>query len=166
MTDKKDFTPEEWTKVLESVMLAGMAVSAADPNHLWGMIKEAFASRSALNASQAEFGSNELVQAVIADLLTPDGRNAVQQALRKRVAGAGANELIQRSLTTLREVSVIVDAKAPGDAAAFKACLRRISQKVAEASQEGGFLGFGGVKVSDAERATLDDISKSLGTST
>ena len=29
---------------------------------------------------------------------------------------------------------------------------------------EGGFLGFGGVKVSDAEKATLDDIAKALGT--
>jgi hypothetical protein len=51
-----------------------------------------------------------------------------------------------------------------GDAAAFKAWLRAISQKVAEASKEGGVLGFGGVAVSDAEKATLADISKALGT--
>jgi hypothetical protein len=37
-------------------------------------------------------------------------------------------------------------------------------QKVAEAATEGSFLGFGGVRVSDAEKATLDDISKALGT--
>jgi hypothetical protein len=36
---------------------------------------------------------------------------------------------------------------------------------VAEASAEGGFLGIGGVQVSDAEKATLGDISKALGTS-
>jgi hypothetical protein len=35
---------------------------------------------------------------------------------------------------------------------------------VAEAAVEGGFLGFGGVRVSDAEKATLDDIAKALGT--
>ena len=39
-----------------------------------------------------------------------------------------------------------------------------ISQKVAEASKEGGVLGFGGVPVSEAEKATLADISKALGT--
>jgi len=33
---------------------------------------------------------------------------------------------------------------------------------VAEASKEGGFLGFGGVQVSDAERATLDEVGKAL----
>jgi hypothetical protein len=38
-----------------------------------------------------------------------------------------------------------------------------VSQKVAEAATEGGFLGFGGVQVSDAERATLDDIAEALG---
>jgi hypothetical protein len=34
---------------------------------------------------------------------------------------------------------------------------------VAEAGTEGGFLGFGGVNVSDAEKATLGEISKILG---
>jgi hypothetical protein len=48
MTNKQSFTPEEWTKVLESPMLAGMAVSVAEPSGLWGMLKEAFASSSAL----------------------------------------------------------------------------------------------------------------------
>jgi len=33
---------------------------------------------------------------------------------------------------------------------------------VAEASKEGGFLGFGGIRVSDAEKATLADINKAL----
>jgi hypothetical protein len=34
---------------------------------------------------------------------------------------------------------------------------------VAEAAAEGGFLGFGGVQVSEAEKATLADIAKALG---
>jgi hypothetical protein len=70
-------------------------------------------------------------------------------------------ECVQRSLASLREVSAIVDAKAPDEAAAFKTWLREISQKVAEAAVEGSFLGFGGVRVSDAETATLR--SKALG---
>jgi hypothetical protein len=47
----------------------------------------------------------------------------------------------------------VVDAKAPGDAAAFKGWLRQISQHVAEASKEGGFLGIGGVPVSRRQRS-------------
>jgi hypothetical protein len=49
----------------------------------------------------------------------------------------------------LKEVSAILNAKAPQDAAGFKAWLQTISENVAEASSEGGFLGIGGVKVSD-----------------
>jgi len=104
-------------------------------------------------------------KSVIADFETVEGRAAVQESLRKGFAGAKPAEINQRALAHLREVSTILDAKAPGDAAAFMLWLRGISQKVAEASKESSFLGVGGVQVSDAEKATLADISKALGTS-
>ena len=113
----------------------------------------------------ADAGSSELVKAVVAEYETSEGRSSVQEALRKRFAGAKPGDAVQRSLDNLREVSAILAAKAPGDAPAFKAWLSSISQKVAEASSEGGFLGIGGVQVSDAEKATLGDIAKALGTS-
>jgi hypothetical protein len=166
MANKQNFTPEEWTKVLESTMLAGIAVSAAEPSGLWGSLKEAFASRSVLAAAKLDPASNELVKAIVADFETAEGRSAIQEALRKRFADAKPADVVQRSLDNLREVSAIVDAKAPGDAAAFKAWLRGISQVVAEAAVEGGFFGLGGVRVSDAEKATLADIAKALGTTT
>ena len=166
MANKQNFTPEEWTKVLESTMLAGIAVSAAEPSGLWGSLKEAFASRSVLAAAKLDPASNELVKAIVADFETAEGRSAIQEALRKRFADANPADVVQRSLDNLREVSAIVDAKAPGDAAAFKAWLRGISQVVAEAAVEGGFFGLGGVRVSDAEKATLADIAKALGTTT
>jgi hypothetical protein len=164
MTNKQSFTPAEWTKLLESVMLAGMAVSAAEPGGLWGTIKEAMASKSALAASKADPGSNELIRAAIADLETSEARSALKEALRKHIADAEPPEIVQRSLDSLRDVSAILDAKAPGDAPGFKTFLRGISQKVAEASVEGGFLGFGGARVTSSEKATIDDIAKALGT--
>ena len=111
-------------------------------------------------------GSRELIKAVVAEYETPEGRSSIQEALGKRFAGAKPGDAVQRSLENLREVSAILAAKAPGDAPAFKAWLSSISHKVAEASSEGGFLGIGGVQVSDAEKATLADIAKALGTST
>jgi hypothetical protein len=162
MANKQNFTPEEWSKVLESTLVCGIAVSAADPSGVWGTLQEAFASSSAVVASKLG-GSNELVEAVIADVKTPEGRSDIQNALRKRFAGAEPADCVRRSLDSLREVSAILAAKAPGDAVAFKDWLRGIGQKVAEASMEGSFLGFGGVRVSDAEKATLADIDKALG---
>ena len=114
MANKQSFTPEEWTKILESTMLSGMAVSAAEPSGVWGLVKEGFASSSALAAAKSDAGSSELVKAVIADFETSEGRSSIQEALRKRFAGAKPADAVQRSLANLREVSAILDAKAPG----------------------------------------------------
>ena len=52
MANKQNFTPVEWTKVLESGMLASMAVTAAEPSGLWGTLMETFAAGSAFAASK------------------------------------------------------------------------------------------------------------------
>ena len=65
-------------------------------------------------------------------------------------------------LETLSQTAAVLDAKAPNDAGGFKAWLRGISERVASAASEGGFLGFGGVRISDAEKATLGEISEAL----
>ena len=44
----------------------------------------------------------------------------------------------------------------------FKAWLTDTAQRVAEAANEGGFLGFGGVPISDIEKATLAEIVTAL----
>jgi len=163
MANKQSFTPAEWSEILESTMLAGIAISAADPSGLWGTLKEALATRSALASAKA-VAPSELIAAVLIDLETHEGQSTVQEAMRKHVTGAKPAEIVHNSLESLRETSAILDEKAPAEAAGFKIFLLGISQKVAEACSEGAFLGFGGKKVSDAEKATLEDIAKSLGT--
>ena len=73
MANKQSFTPAEWSEILESTMLAGVAVSAADPSGLWGTLKEALATRSALASAKA-VASSELIKAVAADLETSEGQ--------------------------------------------------------------------------------------------
>ena len=92
------------------------------------------------------------------------GEPQFKEARRQHLAGAKKpGDVVQRSLANLKEVSAILNAKAPQDAAGFKAWLQAIGKNVAEASSESGFLGIGGVKVTDAEKATLVDISNALG---
>ncbi len=162
MADKTSFTPEEWVQLLEAPMLAGMAVSAAEPSGLFGMLKESFATGKLLVQVKSDAGANALVKAVAADYETAEGRKAASEGLKAKLAGAAPADIKARSLDTLRQVSVLLAAKAPADAAAFKAWLEHISHNVAEAASEGGFLGFGGVQVSEAEKATLADISAAL----
>jgi hypothetical protein len=68
-----------------------------------------------------------------------------------------------KSIAALREVSILLDSKAPADAAGFKTWLHHIAENAAEASAEGGFMGFGGTQVSAAEKATLAELSGALG---
>jgi hypothetical protein len=163
MANKQSFTPEEWAKVAESVMLAGLAVTAADPSGLFGTLKESFASVSTLMQAKSDAGASELIKALVADFETSEGRAALRDKLKERFKGAKPADITKHSIEALAEVGKIVDAKAPGDAAAFKEWLHGISVKVAEAAKEGGFLGFGGVQVSDAEKATVDQVGKALG---
>jgi hypothetical protein len=164
MADKQSFTPDEWTTILMSPTIAGMAVTAADPSGLWGMLKESFASGTALVTAKTDPTANPLVKAVVADFETADGRSEIKEALKARFTGAKPDDVVPKALAVLAEVARILDAKAPDEAASFKNWLEEISLKVAEASKEGGFLGFGGVQVSDAEKATLADIQKTLST--
>ena len=83
MANKQNFSPDELTKVLESVILAILAITASEPSGVWGTLMETFAGGSALAASKVDPGSNELVKAIISDFETTQGRFAVQEALRK-----------------------------------------------------------------------------------
>ena len=87
---------------------------------------------------------------------------AARDGLQAALKGAKPDEIKTRCIEAVRQAAAIVDAKAPADAAGFKSWLLQISQSVAEAAKEGGFLGFGGTPVSDAEKATLAELSGAL----
>ena len=163
MVSKADFTPEEWQKLLESVMLAGMSVTAADPSGLWGLIKEAAASARSIAEAKSDKTANPLVHAIAADLETSEGRTLARDGLTASLKGSSAKDIKTKSIDALREIGGILEAKAPADAPAVKAWLQGVAQRAAEAAKEGGFLGFGGVQVSDAEKAALDEVSGALG---
>ena len=162
MADKSNFAPDEWKLLLESVTMAGIAVTAADPSGLWGLLKESLAESGALVQAKMDPAANPLIKAVVADFETAQGRRAARDGLKEKLAGSKPSEIKARCIETLRQAGAVVDAKAPGDAAAFKGWLRQISQHVAEAATEGGFLGIGGTAVSEAEKATLTEISSAL----
>jgi hypothetical protein len=162
VTDKSNFTPDEWKLLLESVTMAGVAISAADPSGLWGLLKESFAQGTALMAAKADPTTRPLIKALVADFATTEGRSTARDGLKEKLSGLKPAEITAKCIETLGQAGVLVEAKAPDDAAAFKGWLRQISQHVAEASKEGGFFGGGGAPVSDKEKATLQEISSAL----
>lgn len=163
MANKTTFTPEEWQQVLESVMLSGMAVTAAEPSGLLGVLKESMATGRSLIAARSDPQSNDLVRAVAEEFETSEGRQAARDRLKATLSGAKVTDVKAKSMAALHDVATLIDAKAPGDAPGFKTWLHHIAEGAAEAANEGGFMGFGGVPVSDAEKATLGELSSALG---
>ena len=49
------------------------------------------------------------------------------------------------------------------EAAEYKQWAMSVAEKVANASTEGGFLGFGGERVTAEEKAVIEDIRNALG---
>lgn len=162
MATKANFTAEEWAQVLGSVMMAGAAVTLADPSGLIGLTKEGLASGSALVAAKTDPNANALIKSVVSDFETSEGRAAARGMIQSKLAGKQASEMKGIILEALAQSAALLDTKAPDDAAGFKVWLAQIGERVANAASEGGFMGFGGVKVSDAEKATLGEISKAL----
>jgi hypothetical protein len=156
MASKSDFTPEEWKQLVAAAPMVGLAVTAASPNGPFGVMKEMMAVGMAMAEVIQKGSSNALVSAVITDVKE---RATRPESPKVR----SAEEAQSTALAAVKDVAGILAQKAPGDAAGFNAWLMEIGKRVAEASNEGGFFGFGGTRVSDAEKAVLGKLAAALG---
>jgi hypothetical protein len=161
---KADFTPDEWKLLLQSPLIAGVAISAADPSGLIGMMRESMASARALIQATTDPNADALVKAIATEFETSEGRGLAQDGVKTAIAGAKAPaEIVTKALDSLKATSALLDAKGGIDAGPFKNWLAGVAKSVAEAAPEGGFLGFGGTQVSEAEKATVAHIAEALG---
>jgi hypothetical protein len=140
-----------------------MAVTVADPSGLIGVLKESMATGRSLLAAKSDPQSNELVRAVAADFETSEGRQSAREQLKATLKDSKASDVKTKTIAALHDIAALIERKAPDDAPGFKTWLQHIAAGAAEAANEGGFMGFGGVKVSDKERATLTELSSALG---
>jgi len=72
--------------------------------------------------------------------------------------------LRQQVVDDCREVARILDSKADAsEAAEYRAWVMQIAEKVAMSAKEGGFLGFGGERLSDGEKQGIGEVAGALG---
>lgn len=159
MSSSTDYTPDEWKAITLAPFLAGLFVSVSDPSGVGGLMKESMAVGKAI----AEAGAKSDVGVItsLADGLKAagfSGRPQLPDLPRTDVAAARAAMAEHLS----RAVSLVA-AKSPAEADAFKAWLLSAAHGVAEAAKEGGFLGFGGTRVSEQEQAALAELAGKLG---
>ena len=130
MATKANFTADEWKLIVGSPMLAGMAVSLAEPSGIWGMMKEGMASGSALLSAKKDAGASELAKALVTDMETSDGRSVARDGLKSELTGKSVAEIKQQVMMSLTRVGQVLDAKAPEDATAFKAWLKQSPKRL------------------------------------
>jgi len=164
MSVKESFSDDEWNMVLRAPLVAGFAVTAADPGGLVGAVQEATAMAKSLKNASDSAAEGSLIGEIAAAIQTAEGRQSAQAGLKEMIKGHKPAEASAAAVAQLKDVMAVVTAKAPDQAPMLANLIRETAQKVAEAAKEGTFMGFGGEQISDAERQTLADIDAALGT--
>ena len=159
MTTKTDFTPEEWTVLVQAPLNVALLITVASPS-LFGGMKEMYAAAQGLVAAgQQAAPPNEFMGAIFAEYRDKDSMKAHEpkyetkdpHALRQAILGS-----IQAAVTAAAKA-------APEEATAFKEWLYQFGVRQANAAKEGGFLGIGAVRVSEAEKNALTELAGVLG---
>lgn len=157
MTTKADFAEDEWVRVRRAPLVAGLAISLADPG---GPIETAKESMATLKNATNPPSREQLLSEVALEI------QAMAQARENPLKGfkpAGPNPG-EAVLEELRGVVAIVAAKASAEeSTAFGQWLVTAAQAAADAAKDGGFLGFGAQQISDREQAMIEQVKAAVG---
>ena len=160
MSTKNDYTVDEWKAIAGAPVAAGLLITLSDASGPVGIAKEAMAVSKAIVES-AQGDAPEVVKALADVVKTGGGRTELPDV------PAGDRAAIKNALTAVIQSALrAVESKSPGEADAYKEWLLSVAGKVAQASKEGGFLGFGGTVVSADEEAALKQLTDVLGIGT
>ena len=160
MAKKADFTPEEWQQILSLPQVASLYLALASPSNPLGLAQELIASTKGIVEALKSSSGNELIDAVAADFREKaEKRERMESPLK---TSNDPNEMKAQCLQISREVAALLSQKAPADARAYKQWVYQAAQNSASAAKEGGFLGIGGERVSEAETAALKELATAL----
>lgn len=163
MARQDTFTGEEWTLLRLTPSLVASGMAAADPSGLFSSLKESLAGARGVAEALRAHGELELFAALAADRSIPGLPDP------KSLLGEGSREQQMQSLKAavlerVRSAAELVAAKAtPAETEAYRKLLVDVAESAANASKEGGFLGFGGVRVSDKEQAFITEVKAAAG---
>jgi hypothetical protein len=163
MAKQDAFTPEEWTTLRLAPSLVAGGMAAADPSGIFSSLKESFAGAKGMAEAFKTNSNLELFSSLAADRSIPsmpDPKSMLGEGSREQQMQNLKNAVLER----VKSAVALVAAKAsPAEADAYKQMLVGVAQQAADASKEGGFLGFGGVRVSDKEKAFIAEVKTASG---
>ena len=160
MTSRADFSDDEWERLGRAPLLAGVAISLADPGGPIEALKESRAALNTVLEAAREGGFGGFVQSVASDV--------AEKAQRRENPLAGftpaRRDTREAILDELRAVyALLLEKAAAEDVDDFREWTRIASQRAALAAKEGGFMGIGGQRVSEREQQMLETLGEIFG---
>ncbi|MEZ4655934.1 MAG: hypothetical protein R2911_00005 [Caldilineaceae bacterium] len=158
MTTQSAFTSAEWKTLMQAPFVAGLYITMADPS-LSGSFKESVAVASKVVNTARSTSGTELLMALAGEF------NNFSHAAQARPEFAAHNieSIKAEALADINAAAELLQQKATAaESAEIRHWLYSVAVAAAEAAKEGGFLGIGGARVSDAEKAVLAQLAQAL----
>jgi hypothetical protein len=155
MTSRTDFTDEEWQRLGRAPLVAGMAISFADPGGPIEAVKETNAALRTVLAAAESGEHGALVQAVAKDV-ADQARQRHNPMADFKPRGTDARQEIEDELRAVN--ALLVEKATPEEADDFREWLKQAAQATALAAKEGGFMGFRAERVSENEQQMLETL--------
>jgi hypothetical protein len=144
MTKQTDFTPAEWTQVLEGPPSAGVLVITASRG---GTFRETFSMGTAYAEARQRHGQSELLDEIVAAKPRTD-----------HTRYHSPEELKDHALQHIRDAVTLLQGKAtPQELEDYRGFVLGLAERVAAAHSEHG------EEVSEAERTAIREIEGALG---
>jgi hypothetical protein len=170
-----NYTEEELNLLANTPHIIGAAMAFAGSSGLFGTGKEMFVNAQAVMSGIKDYPNNAIIQAVLPHV--QDGASEVMDKMKKvrewgvvrfKAKGVNSAEKFQaEAVEECKAVAVLLADKATTqEAAEYKQWAMSIAEKVAMATTEGSFLGFGGERFSANERELFNRIESALGVQT
>jgi hypothetical protein len=163
MAKQDAFTAEEWTLLRLAPSLVSGGMAAADPSGIFASIKEAAAGAQGMAEAFKSNAALELFSALGADRSIPgmpDPKSMLGEGPREQQMQNFKIAVLDRVKSA---VDVVTRKGSAEEAAAYRKMLADVAERAANASKEGGFLGFGGVRVSEKEETFISEVKRAVG---
>jgi hypothetical protein len=167
---KAQFTDEEWFEISSMPTMVGAAMAGAGKSGVIGTAKEAMASMKAIVAARNDYPDNQLIAAILekaesfSDARERAGDYREMAVSKMKEQNVTSPEEFNRFMFDHcdRAIALVAGKCSARETDEYRQWAKDVAARVAEAASEGGFLGFGGERVSEPERQLLAQIEQRL----
>jgi len=168
MSIRERFTDDDWFLLGSTPAMIAAAMSTASPG---GAIREMVGGMRSTVEGRKTHADSPLISELLARVENWDAAREkardYRERTRSRIESAGIDSreaLLDQVVNDCETVAdLLAEHATDADADAYRLWCLDIAREVANAAKEGGFLGFGGQRVSEEEQAMMGRVESALG---